>query len=568
MQLVPSARLAYACAFRIGPRPGRLIRSADMCFDRPSRGPDEPSSRQGSAASIVFTAALLLLLFAPLPWAQDSERDATWLEVRSPHFVVISNADEDQSRGVVEDFERARAMAHALVETLARHLSLPPGQPFSLDPDGPVIIIAVKDQQGMRQLLPQFWEGRRPCPAGVFWKGPNKYHIALRVDVADDVLYRRVVHEYVHLLRSVNLPGAPAWLDEGLSELVEAVAAERRSGARIRAEESIDVGLPVARHLRLLRSRSMLPIEELFSTARNAHDRDARNVAVFYAQSWALTHYFVFGERAGQLQRALPDYLGFLRQMADPIEAGVQAFGDLDELGVALDAYVRAGRFRSLRVDALTGAPRLANASLTVRGLSPAESLAARGNFLVYGERPKAAETLLSVALQLDPDQPLASESMGYLHFLQNEPEDALRWFTRAAATDRASYLTYFYRAVLSESTGRTEKTYTGGGTGVEQDLLRAISLNATFAPAHAHLAGLLATQPGRITEAVQHAQEAVALEPENSHYWVDLGQLLVGLQRFAEARQAAERGLAVAGSLAARERASSFLGGLEELEE
>jgi hypothetical protein len=41
-------------------------------------------------------------------WAEETA--ARWVEVRTAHFVVASNASEGEARGVAEDFERIRSL--------------------------------------------------------------------------------------------------------------------------------------------------------------------------------------------------------------------------------------------------------------------------------------------------------------------------------------------------------------------------------------------------------------------------------------------------------------------------
>ena len=67
------------------------------------------------------------------------------------------------------------------------------------------------------------------------------------------------------------------------------------------------------------------------------------------------------------------------------------------------------------------------------------------------------------------------------------------------------------------------------------------------------------------MNEAVALARQAVTLEPDNAGYWVDLGQLQLSLDRTDDARDAAERGLAVARSANTKELAASFMRRVEQ---
>ena len=52
--------------------------------------------------------AVALALLALPGSAPGGTKPDRWLEVRSPHFVVISNAGEEQARDVSQEFERDR----------------------------------------------------------------------------------------------------------------------------------------------------------------------------------------------------------------------------------------------------------------------------------------------------------------------------------------------------------------------------------------------------------------------------------------------------------------------------
>ena len=234
-----------------------------------------------------------------------------------------------------------------------------------------------------------------------------------------------------------------------------------------------------------------------------------------------------------------------------PLRAAERAFGDLDELEATLRQYVRSDRLRVFRFDA---PPRLGDQELSVRALTPAEALAARGTFLVYGQRPQAAQPVLAEALGLDPDQPLAHQSMGYLHFRQNQLDEAEDWFARAVALESSGYLSHFYSAVL------TRPTDAAGPARIESALRRTIELNPAFAPAYARLADRLGRHDDRMEEAAALARRAAQLEPDNGAYWVGLGQILTRLDRPEYARAAGQNGLVAARSAEIRELARAFL--------
>src|SRR5437870_1074966 len=151
----------------------------------------------------------LYCLLGVLAWPAAGA-DRTWVEVTGPHFTVISNAGEKQARRVAEQFEQIRAV-------------LGSGLKLRVDPGKPFIILALKDSDSFKALLPQFWETKNHAhPAGVFHSGIEKHYVTLRLDVNgtgdQDNPYHVVYHEYVHMLIGLSYRSLPLWLNEGLAE--------------------------------------------------------------------------------------------------------------------------------------------------------------------------------------------------------------------------------------------------------------------------------------------------------------------------------------------------------------
>ena len=78
---------------------------------------------------------LLLTVFAALV-ASARDKPENWLEVRSPHFIVLSDSSEKQARHVADQFERMRTVFHAMFPQA------------SIDTGTPIVVLAVKDEKG------------------------------------------------------------------------------------------------------------------------------------------------------------------------------------------------------------------------------------------------------------------------------------------------------------------------------------------------------------------------------------------------------------------------------------
>ena len=95
----------------------------------------------------------------------------SWIEVRTPHFVVASNAGEVAARSVAGDFEQIRALFHATFPELR------------IDPPQPIRILVAGDEATMRMISPDQWGGPEHVhPSGVFHSDGEKDYVVLRLD--------------------------------------------------------------------------------------------------------------------------------------------------------------------------------------------------------------------------------------------------------------------------------------------------------------------------------------------------------------------------------------------------
>jgi tetratricopeptide (TPR) repeat protein len=462
-----------------------------------------------------------------------AENPEKWVEVSSPHFKVMSDAGEREARRIAGSFEEIRA---ALKGFLPR---------ARIEPGKPVFIIAVKNEKGLRSLLPEFWEKKgQSRPAGIFQSGPDKHFVVLRTDIRDEDAYQIVYHEYLHLLLNLNFKWLPLWLSEGLAEFY--------ANTTVREKEVL-LGRPDKYHVWLLRDSSLLPLPELFAADQSSPLYNEQNkITIFYAQSWALIHYFMLAEGRGE-RNLLPDLLRLLESAGDEKTATEQAFGDLRRLERELRDYVAQRAFYNIR---LKTAVEVSERSFPVRPLSFGESAAVRGSFLAHRNRPREARALLEEALLVDPNQTLALESLGLLHLAAGEREQARQRLARAVALDSQSFLAHYHATMLAMESARSEEDISR----VENGLKRAIELNPEFAPAYAALVGFYSTRNIKLAGALSLAQKAVELEPAVTLYQLSLAQIAAQLGHLDEALRLGERVLEQAKSTLDRQLAEDFL--------
>ena len=435
---------------------------------------------------LLFFSILILAL------SETAYSSENWLEVRTPHFTVLSNGGEKSARRLAQQFELIRA---AFKTVLANAKS---------DPSEPILVYVLKNSGSLGELLPEY-EGRMHLPGGFFRKGMGKYFVAVRSNVQGDNPYTTVYHEYFHLLTEVNLGHLPTWLSEGLAEFWAHTAV---------GDAQFEIGHLDRRHLDALRKGPLLPLDVLFTVdQRSPFYREADKKSLFYAQSWVLAHYAMLGDKTGKTKEALAAYLELVQNGAYSIRAAEIAFGDLTKLQQTLASYIESSRFIVLRYPAPF---QFDEKAFQVRRLTEAEGLGVRADFIVHGMKPGRARPLLDAALKKDPQLMLAHECMGFAYVREQNLQDAFQWFEKAIELGSKNYLAHFEVArrggySLEERQSRFE---------------RVVELNPDFVPALFNLARNYLNQQKNLEDAQTLASRIVKIEPNHGEAHLLLGSV------------------------------------------
>ena len=330
------------------------------------------SAWNGTIPVSLLAVALASLVLADAAWAAQDE-DAQWIEVLSPNFRVVSDADEDDARGIAREFEVIRSVFLRALPDL------------SAESRRPLTILAVRDEDGLISLMPQF-QDRGTRPTGAFLEGSLEHHIVLRVDIGEYDDFRTIYHEYFPSLTSLNARRLPTWLMEGLAEVYSNTAVHRATA---------EIGNSRLDHLDFLARNKLLPLETLLTDDSDPHDRDVYGATLFYAQSWALTHLLLLGDGSG-VSIALQDYISRVQAGENAVTAFEAAVGPLADVQRTLGGYVRQPAYYAIRMDA---PPGVDESAFSIRTLSTAKSLVARARFLSQGGHAQMAQQMLAAAL-------------------------------------------------------------------------------------------------------------------------------------------------------------------------
>jgi tetratricopeptide (TPR) repeat protein len=467
--------------------------------------------------------AILLTILAHAEGFGAGDPNQGWIEVRSPHFVVASNAGEKEARRIADQFEQIRTLFHTAFGSLR------------VDPAQPVVILAAKNENTMKMLLPEDWEVKGHVhPAGLYQQGEDKHYVILQLDSAGANPFHSLYHEYTHALMHLNFTGLPLWLDEGLAEFY--------GNSRLGEKES-RIGTIDETHLYILQQNKLLPIETLLNVERfSPYYNEANEASVFYAESWALVHYLMTDPEALQRQ-LLKNFLTAWDKSGNQIEAAQQTFGDLKRFGQMIEGYSRQSTFR---VGLLKNGQQAADKSYGVRSLPAGEVVALRGDCASHRNRLELARPLLEQAVQIEPNLPLSHEALGYYLYRKGDESGADKEMKKAMELGSTSFVAPYYHGTLLVHGG-----FTGPQVVQEaiQSFQKAAQINPQFAPAFEGLAQAYSYSPETQKQAVDAGIRAAKLDPTTGAYAVNVVYLLLNNNQDADAKQLAERILAKAKS-------------------
>jgi Tfp pilus assembly protein PilF len=453
-----------------------------------------------SSLAVLFLSCAALISSGPAK-AESSER---WVEVRSTHFVVLTDSNEKQGRKIASQFEQMRSVFHTLLPNA------------TADGDAPIIVLALKDRKSFQTLEPAAYLAKGQLDlAGYFLRTPDKNYILLRLDSQGEHPYATIYHEYTHILMSKAV-WMPLWLNEGLAEFYQNTDIH---------EKDVELGQPSGNDILYLRQNRLIPLATLFNVDHESpYYHEEQKGSVFYAESWALTHYLEITDHDQPVSR-IQQYALNLIHHEDSVVAAQHAFGDLNQLQKALNQYVSQGNFKMFGMK--TGVT-VDESAFQARAIAKPEADAVRADVLIDNNRMPEAEALLTASLHDDPKNALAHEAMGSLKFRQRDIAGARKWYGEAVQLDSHSYLAHYYFAVMSLQEGDTAHD-----TEIEASLKAAIALNAKFAASYDSLAMFYASRHKKLDEAHMLNVQAVQLEPENLAFRMDGANVLMQAEQY-----------------------------------
>lgn len=460
----------------------------------------------------IFTCLLVAAFAFPcLAAAKDA-----WVEVKSPNFIVVSNAGEGEARRIADQFEKFREMFHQ---------SFPN---FRVDLGKPLVILAVKNEDAMKTLLPAYWEAKgRVHPAGFFMPGEERDCVAVQTNVEAEFPYEVVYHEYTHALMDLNFQDLPIWLGEGLAEYF---------GNSTIQDKDIKIGKISQGHLLELQKNRLIPIDALLQAdAHSPYYNEQNRAGVFYAESWAIVHYLMTDPEARKRQ-LLGNFLKEWEVTGNQVEAAQKTFGDLKKFANAMDNYARQRVFYIVTVPVNVHGDAK---SYPARQISLATVAAYNSIFLTHSGRFAESLAQVNEALRSEPNLALAHEASGLLFYYRQDYGAAESEFKHATVLDATSSAAFYYMAASQMRQGMMgapeRETITSA-------LEKAIALNPQFTPAYSLLSQFYSMRAETYDKAVALGKKAIELEPGNLRYAANFGYVLVNTGKTSEAKYLADR--------------------------
>lgn len=451
---------------------------------------------------------IALLLCLLLPTLSASAGDAPWLEVRTEHFRVITDAGEKNGREAASHFEQMRA-AFGIIFGREK-----------INDTVPLQIIAFRNTKEFRQYSPIF-RGKVVELAGFCIPAQDENFVAIDMSLPNS--WETVMHEYAHVLLNANYTPTAPWFDEGFAEFFSSIKV-------LNAEVQIGGNIP---ETAALFQGQKLNMQELLEVQHHSetYNQSGQRRDMFYVESWLFVHY-LFDTR--QITKA-GQYFTLTNNKRVPVPEAIQAaFGmSVNQLNDALLDYFRKGKIQVIRYK--FNQQTAAASQATVRPLDPLDARTQLADMHLHeiDYQAQAVKELEAITTE-DPKQVEAQRALGYAYLEERNFPKATEHLQSAAALGSKDPRVYFFTAELLNDRNPASI----GTPEVAQNLRRAIELDPQYADAYAML-GVSFMNTGSYAQAESNLARAIALSPRNEVYRLNYAFALLNQQKISEARTA-----------------------------
>jgi tetratricopeptide (TPR) repeat protein len=451
------------------------------------RGAVHGSPRRGSRLHLALS--IVAILFT----ATSSPAESRWTLLSTGTLTILGDQSPATLRDVALQIEQFRLVVGGLIRNADHPLSVP------------TVVFVVGSRKSLAPLVP-LYNGKPASVAGYFGEGQDSNYIVMSLEGFDEsaaITY----HEYTHLLVKNAVRSLPVWLNEGLAEYYSTYRILERGKAAA-------IGRARGEHIMLLRQR-YLPIAELIEVDQSSPMyNEGERRSIFYAESWALTHYLMIAKPNGGA--AINLYVTAIAEGRSSIDAFQHAFGmSPAEMDKELQSYLRGLAFNEYRFrfsDKLTVAEPGPGRTLT-----PGEIDAWLGDAQRRVHRVDEGAPRIERAAAAEPENATTQMVLGLLRLSQKRVTDALDAFGRAARLAPRDFLTQF---VCGISRVRADPRASDEQRGQALATLKqATMLNGASSDAYAALAYVEMLSEETLIDARASIERAIALAPGRLDY-------------------------------------------------
>jgi thioredoxin-like negative regulator of GroEL len=460
---------------------------------------------------VLRAAALTFLLVTT---ASAASKPDTWVELRSEHFHIVSNAKPKDIERAVRKLEEFR---HLLSYAL-------PG--LRLDSPVPTSVMLFKDDKSYKPYAPLTTEGKVMKADGFMQPGRDRMYLAVNLSAMG--VEKLTFHEFIHLVNHLNFDNMPVWLNEGLAEFYSHTQVDGRD---------FTLGDWEPGWWDLLQRSQLIPLEVLTAVdPRSPYYNDESKRPLFYAQSWLLMHYWIAADE-GKRRPQFARFLGLMRQGVAQGDALRQAFGtDFAGMNKQLNEYLAA---HALQLHRRAGVARAVALSAPTP-LSPAVAQAWLSDLWINrGESARAEEALRAVAAD-GANEPEVLFRLGRIALERMRPDEAEKYFRGALATRPDDVRLRFFTALTLQINQAQRRSELSPQAAADEmvELLTPVVGKADFPEASRLLveARLMRNDPpGELIPAVEQAR---ARNPQSREFDLLLADLYERDERWNDAEK------------------------------
>lgn len=512
----------------------------------------------------------LYLLLLALVFCVRSEAGNTppspWLEIRSGHFTVVTDAGEKKGREIALRFEQMRSVFGILLGKQKLNQSVP------------LTILALKSDKSYYQLAP-LRQGQPIDAPGFLIRGYDQDFVVLNLFEPDP--WRAVAHDFALLLLNFNYPPAQGWFDEGLAEYFSSIRLNEKEvelGADPELLPSATQNLlgnqvdahPAKSLTELLQAQVWLSLPDLFTMK---HDTSARNEGthhtLYYAESWIVMHYLLhekklpetgayfgmalnqqvpetdaiqkaYGMSADELEKAVKDYFHSRSELVSAVDSARRSDPNAPASSSGIDHFPVPV---SVDDSAITATPlpeadaRALYAGIQIRfperrevGLKTLQELATTPTAVDEKAEVRASKRVGEDAQELPVNaigNATAHRILAWDHIQHNDFDDAFTELRDAASLNQHDLWVRYYLSVLKYRVAQAKHADMMGLANMMFDLKAVLEWYPEMADAYDLLA-LARNYGGGPTAALQAERAAIALSPRDERYSFHLAQIYV----------------------------------------